>query len=65
MTVMTQDMYMMTVMTQVSQLCRRMNAEKTPLLITIDVAGGQVRGNSEMTLLSRQIIKDIKETLSK
>ena len=44
---------------------RTMTAEKTPLLVTIDVAGGVVRGNSEMTLLSRQITKDIKETLSK
>ena len=42
-----------------------MTAEKTALLVTIDVAGGVVRGNSEMTLLSRQITKDIKETLCK
>jgi hypothetical protein len=42
-----------------------MNADKTPLLVTIDIEGEVVRGNSECTLLSRQLTKDIKETLSK
>jgi len=42
---------------------RAMTSDAAPLLLAIDVTDGQVRGNSEMTLLSRQITKDIKETL--
>mmetsp|Transcript_56869 Transcript_56869/g.133332 ORF Transcript_56869/g.133332 Transcript_56869/m.133332 type:complete len:826 (+) Transcript_56869:127-2604(+) len=42
-----------------------LTAEESAVLLTVDLAQKVVRGNSEATLLCRQIVKDVKEALGK